>query len=447
MTGFASKIGRGLRLLALAGLGLGLAGCGVFDWFDDEEILEGERIRIRDLSARDATTVAALTAVPLPAPVRNEFWSQTNGLPSHAAGHLAGPSSLSRSWTADIGAGGGDDARITSAPVSANGVIFAMDAEATVTALDASGGSERWSTDVSPEGEDGDEGFGGGLALGEGILVVTTGFGEVLGLSPASGEIAWRRSLGAPIRAAPAVQPGIAVAVTRDNVAFGLDPASGNVLWRLQGVAAGAGLLGGASPALSGELAVVPFSSGELVGASATSGRRVWSAVLSGGRRGLARAAISDITGDPVIQGQTVVAANQSGRMVAIDGRTGARVWTRSVGAMGPIWSTGDTVYVMADDAKLMRLSLIDGQTLWETQLAAFEDPEDREDPIAYSGPVVAGSRVLVTSSDGELLSFDALTGAEVARVDIGSGSVTGAMVVGGTVYVLDDDATIHAFR
>lgn len=424
-----------------------LAGCGVFDYFDEEETLPGERIRIRELASRDAQAAATLTALPLPQATRNTFWSQTNGLPSHAAGHLAGPSGLSVAWTADAGTGSGDDGRITSAPVAANGVIFAMDAEARVVALDAGSGARRWESDVSLEGEDGEEGFGGGLALGEGVLVVTTGFGEVLGLDPSSGAVRWRQALGAPVRAAPAVVPGLAVVVTRDNTAYGVDPATGTVVWRLQGVAAGAGVLGGASPAISGALAVLPFSSGEIVGAEAASGRRVWSAVLSGGRRGLARASISDISGDPVISGSTVVAANQSGRMVAIDGRSGARLWTRTIGAFGPIWAAGDTVFVMADDGKLTRLVLANGQTLWETQLPLYEDEEDREDPVAYSGPVVAGGRVLVTSSEGDLIAFDALTGQEVGRLGLGDGSVTGPIVVDGTIYVLDDDATLYAIR
>ena len=39
---------------------------------------------------------------------------------------------------------------------------------------------------------------------------------------------------------------------------------------------------------------------------------------------GQARAAISDVTGDPVIVGPLIIAGNQSGRLLAIDGRSGA---------------------------------------------------------------------------------------------------------------------------
>ena len=67
---------------------------------------------------------------------------------------------------------------------------------------------------------------------------------------------------------------------------------------------------------------------------------------------------LSDLrSGDPVMVGPYVVAANQSGRMLAIDARNGQRVWTRNLGSVAPIWAAGDTIFLVSDDAKLMRVS------------------------------------------------------------------------------------------
>lgn len=429
-------------LLALLGLaGWSLAGCGLFD---DEETLEGERIRIRPDASITAETAPDVR--PLPPAETNAAWTQSGGNARHNLGHLAGPASLSRVWTADAGEGAGD-AAMTSRPIIADGTVYTLDARATVSAFDAGSGARRWQTSLAREGERGREGYGGGLAAEGGRLYAATGFGEILALDRASGEILWRKSFGAPFRAAPAVEDGMVVAVTRDNRAFGLEAESGSTLWRLEAAAATAGLLGGASPAITSGVALLPFASGELVAVSASSGRRLWSTVLTGGRRGLARASITDISGDPVIVGPYVIAANQAGRMAAIDGRNGQRVWSRGIGSVAPLWPAGESLFLVSDDAVLMRLSLRDGSTLWATQLPAFRDPEDREGAIAYSGPVLVGGRVLITEGRGDLIAFDGETGEEVARTGIGPGSVTGPAVANGTVYVLASDATLYAFR
>lgn len=423
--------------MAMAGL---LAGCGIFD---DEDRLEGERVPIRDPSVGGSVFTGQVP--PIPPAQTNAAWTQTNGFPSHAAGHLQGPSTLTPAWRADAGSGGNDG--ITSAPVIAGGSVFTLDASAQVTSFDAGTGSRLWRTDLTPEGEDGEDGFGGGLALDGGALFATTGFGEIVALEPGTGEERWRYRAGAPFRAAPAAAAGLIVAVTRDNRAVAVSASTGELVWRLDGISSDAGLLGGASPAISGRLAVLPFASGEIIGVDVRSGRRVWSAVLGGARRGLARSAISDVTGDPVIIGRAVVAANQAGRMVAIDGQSGQRGWTRSVGSTGPIWADGRSLFLTGDDGSLMRLALNGGQTIWQVDLPAFEDEEDRQDPIAYSGPVLVGGRLLVTDTLGNLMAFDPMSGAELERISLSDGSTTGAAVAGGTVFVLSNDGTLQAFR
>ena len=434
---------RSPSILALVvALAAGMSGCGLFS---DDEILEGDRIPLRTETVAATSTDAGST--PLPDAQTNSDWTQTNGVATHNLGHLAGPVSLSQVWSTNAGRGTSDRAAITSAPIVLGGTIYALDAEAIMSAYSAGSGGRNWQVDLSPVSEKGQEGFGGGLAADGDRIFAATGFGEIVAVSAASGEILWRQSFGAPFRSAPAAANGLVVAVTRDNRAVGLDAADGRVRWRLPAASSDAGLLGGASPAIAGRLVVLPFASGELVGVEGRSGRRIWSAVLSGGRRGLARAAITDVTGDPVIVGPFIIAANQSGRMLAIDGRAGRRVWTRNIGSPGPIWAAGDSIFLVSDDAQVMRISARDGRTMWSVQLPEYKDEEDREDVIYYSGPVLVSGRLLVTDSLGNLRSFDALSGIEGTGARIDGGSLTGPVVANGTVYVLSDKGTLQAFR
>lgn len=434
---------KAIRLAIVLAVAAPFAACGLFD---NEEPLSGERIRIRD-QMQHPEAERMTSGEPIPEATANAEWTQTNGDATHASGHLAGPSSPSLAWRADAGSGGGSGARITGAPIVVGGKVFTLDAAAQLTAFDAGSGARAWRTSLAPKGESGSDGFGGGLASDGSMIYATTGFGEILAVNPGSGEVSWRHKARAPFRAAPAVANGIVVAVTRGNRAIALSANTGEQLWRLDGMDAATGLLGGASPALAGDLAVLPFASGEVVGAQLSTGRTVWSAVLGSARRGLARSAISDITGDPVIAGRAVIAGNQSGRTIAIDGQSGARGWTRSIGAVGPIWAAGSSIYMVTDASMLVRLSLQDGQTIWQTELPAFTNPGKRKGPIAYSGPVLVGGQVLITDSTGKMQSFDPATGEPGAVTKLAAGTITGPVAANRTIYVLSENGALQAFR
>lgn len=434
------------RAVGPIAVALALTGCSLFE--EPEVILPGDRTPVRAASpdALASPDRAAQIAGLGPATALAE-WPQGNGVASRAPGHIAGPASLREVWRADVGAGSRGSARITAAPVVAGGRAYVLDAASGVTAVDAQTGRRLWTADLAPEGESGADGFGGGLAVAEGRLLATTGFGDVVALGVGDGAELWRRNLGAPLRAAPAVDSGRVIAVTRDNTGFALDAATGDVLWRVLGARGGAGFLGGASPAVSGDLAVLPFTSGEIAAVRASSGRRVWSDALTGGRRGSASADISDISGDPVIAGAAVIASNYAGQMVAIDGRNGQRGWLRPIGSASPVWTAGATAFVVSRDGQVLRLAGATGETLWATDLPLYGDPEDREDVITYRGPVVADGKVYVASSRDGLIVFDAQTGAEVSRVAISGGVGVGPVIAGGTLYLLSDNGVLHALR
>ena len=150
------------------------------------------------------------------------------------------------------------------------------------------------------------------MAAVNGVLYVTTGFGEVFALDPRTGGTIWKRTLDASIQAPPLVYDGRVVAVQRDDIAVAMDARSGETLWTTQG-AGGTGLMGGASPAGNGPLVIVPFSSGELLGVLGRNGTTIWGTAITGGRRALARNRINDVTGDPVIVGDTSMPRTRAG--------------------------------------------------------------------------------------------------------------------------------------
>ncbi|MBP7000601.1 PQQ-like beta-propeller repeat protein [Amaricoccus sp.] len=425
---------RALVLLAAAGA---LAACQ-----GRETPLPGERIAVRP----DTTPVLTEAArpLPLPPPVVNADWSHRNGAARGRFVHLAFSADPRLIWSADLGEGDARRRRIITAPIVAGGLVFAMDAAAQLSAFSTSG-ELVWRRSVAAEGQRADSGTGGGMAVDNGVLYVTTGFGQVLALDPRTGGERWRVTLDAPVRAAPAVEDGRVFVVARNDSAYALSAADGSILWRVQG-AGGPGVLGGATPAVDGPLVVIPFASGEVLGVLARSGLQVWGTAVTGGRRELVRNRISDITGDPVIDGDTVFASNQSGRSISLDRVTGERNWTIAEGSYGPAWPVGGSVFLLSDEGALVRIDAATGATIWTTQLPLYYN-EKRKEAIVHYGPVLAGGRLWAAGSDGLLRAFSPNDGTLLATVELPGGAAAGPAIARGVMYVVTRDGRLLAFQ
>lgn len=420
-----------------------VSGCGV--WFgEDETPLAGDRIALRTAPEQRLSEAGRVAAVPGARQVG--AWPQAGGDPTRTVGNASGAISLRRLWSVSVGDGSDSESRVTAAPVASGQAVYALDAASQVTAV-SHDGKRLWRTELTPEDEDGRDGFGGGMAVAGGMLIVGTGFGEVLGLDAGSGAIKWRQPTGSPVRSAPALREGLAVFVTRDGAVIAYDYANGTEAWRSYGLEGRAGMLGGAGPAISGEVVAAPFASGDVAIFRLSDGRRGWSEPLGASMRGAALALISDISSAPVMNEGVIYAGGISGRIIALEIPTGRRVWARDIGSYNPVWVAGSVVYVMSQDARILALDSQTGDTIWQTQLPQFEDPEDREDAFAYGGPIMVGGKLLVTSSGGELYRIDAASGAVETKVGIGGGSSIAPIFANGRLYVLDEDADLHAFQ
>lgn len=434
--------------VALAGL-LSLAACG-----RDEVILPGERLDLRGgltpgaaaIPAEDDTPVSRAFAPPPPVNVNN--WTHRAGNPEHSISHVALSASPSRVWSSNIGQGNTRKHRITADPIVADGRVYTIDSQSKVTATSLDGRTV-WTRSLVPASDREGDASGGGIAYSGGTVFATTGFGEVHALEGGTGAEQWVQKLDAPATASPTVSGGLVYVISRDNIAWAIDSSNGRVRWNIPGTPSVSGTIGGAGPAITDTMAIFPFASGEIVAALRQGGVRMWAATVAGGRKGRAYANVTDIVADPVIANGVLYTGNQSGRAVALDLETGNRMWTADDGAYGPVWVAGDSVFLLSDEAELVRLDALTGETIWSKELPYFRRNRvnKRKAIYAYFGPVLAGGNLWVASDKGTLTGYDPATGAERLVLDVPGGAATNLAVAGGTMYVVSDNGQLHAFR
>ncbi|MFY7836176.1 MAG: PQQ-binding-like beta-propeller repeat protein [Novosphingobium sp.] len=441
---------RRASLASVLVLALALGGCGIFGGKDKAKTTPTVGQRQPILSKIEAGTKVddsiGLITVVLPAPEVNADFPQGGGNASKSYGHAFIGDSPQRAWTASI-RGSSATQRLAASPVVGGGKLYAMDTEGTVHAFDATTGSRAWETSVRAEKSNASSTFGGGASFDDGVVYVTNGVGEVAALDAANGSIKWRVKPAGPLRGSPTVAFGQVMVMTQDNQIVTLNAADGAVLWNENASVGQTNVFGVASPAAGQGTIVAGYSSGELVAYRYENGRQLWADALARTSIATSVSTLTDIDADPIIENGRVYALGQGGRMAAYELVTGQRIWELNLAGISTPAIAGDWIFALTDEAKLLCIAKSNGKVRWMTQLQRFKNEKKKKNPILWTGPVLAGNRLWVANSRGEVMTASITDGTTSAFTELGSGVSLAPVIANQTLYILDDGGKISAFR
>lgn len=440
---------RNALVLATTAVALALLpGCGVFKKTGKKPATMGERISVLDYE-KQVQPEAELQGVEvvLPGQQVNASWSQPAGNASGSMGHLMLSEQPSRVWSVQIGKGSDSTRKLNASPVIADNRLFTMDTEAQISAFDATEGRLIWRKTIGLEGEGSRPAFGGGVSVIDGRVIATTGFGLVVAFDAGTGTELWRVRMPTPLRASPGGDEGRVFVVSQDGQLTALAEDTGAQLWDATATVEPAAILGPGAPAVSLGTVVAGFPSGELFALRVENGRTVWQDQLSRTGRTTALGALSGIVASPVIDRGRVFAISHGGRMAALELATGQRIWERDFAGVNAPWPAGDWVFAVTVESELVALTRTDGKIRWVSDLGQWKNPKKKKGAIQWSGPVLAGGRLILVSSDGQMAYVSPADGSVQASVKLGSGAYLPPVVANGMLYVLTDDGKLSAYR
>lgn len=432
-------------------LALPLAGCGAFKGKGGPRTpTVGERVSIlsNDNSIKVDPTTAEI-AVVLPDPVLNADWAQSGGNASKSMGHPALGAARTKAWEASI-AGSTKKQRLAAAPVISNNRLFAVDTDAVVSAFAADTGAKLWSVSIGSTGKDFENSlFGGGASVDGNVVYATSGVGDVAALNAEDGKLLWKVKPAGPLRGAPTVAFGGVYVITQDNQIFALNAGDGAVQWQATASLEPGSVFGAASPAAGQGTIVAGFSSGEVQAYRYENGRDLWEDALARTSMALSVSTLTDVDADPVIDRGRVFALGQGGRMASYDLLTGQRIWEISIAGISTPYVVGEWVYAMTDDGKLLCVARGSGKVRWIQQLARYriETEKKKKDPIRWTGPILAGGRLIAVNSEGQLVEFSPTDGSTLATTEFKSPLSQPPVVANNRLYILADDGTITAWQ
>jgi len=431
---------------ALAAL-MALGACGVFKSAPKKTPTVGNRVPILvSETGVEADKTIADVQVTLPAPETNTEWAQPGGNASKSMGQLALGEQPTRLWDATINGGSARDP-LGAPPVVAEGKLFAVDAGGNLVAMNADTGAKLWSTPITEGDENRLARFGGGASYDSGTVYATDGLGDVVAANVADGKVLWRAKPGGPLRGSPTIANGNVYVLTQDNQLYAINQADGKIVWAGQGTLETQGVFGVAAPAASQGTVVAGFSSGELNAYRYENGRMLWQDALSRTSISTSVSTLSDIDAAPVIDQGRVYALGQGGRMVALELSTGQRLWEQNFAGLSTPWIAGEWIFIVTDDARLVALARASGKARWIAQLQRFHKAKKKTGAITWFGPVLAGNRLILTNSEGQIVYANPGDGTVEATVETKTPFALPPIVANGTLYVLDQKGRIAAYK
>lgn len=436
-------------IVAVLALPVLLAGC-IGQTFDSigsvnpfrskEDVLAGERKPVVptavDEQASGSPAIGAAVAM-------NE-WTQPGGNPSNSPGHvsLAGGNGATAWRARGVAESGRRSVRSAAPPLVVGGRVFIYSADATVSSLSA-GGGKQWSVSLKPEKENSAAG-GGGIAYSGNAIIAATGYGDIVALDPSNGARLWTYDMEASARSAPTAAGGKVFVVSVTNVLHAVNIADGSQAWIAPGVAETASVLSAASPAVSGNTVVVPFSSGEIAAFDADDGELKWVDAVVRSSRTLAVSGLTDVAASPVIVDGVVYATGIAGRTIAVKLSNGDRLWEQNVGsAYTPIVS-GNAIFLVDLEDNVIALERSTGKTFWRVALPVVRKKKFFS---VWAGPALAGNVLWLVSNDGNIASLDPGTGNLLNNRPLGAKAYSKPTAAAGQLFVIAGDGSLIAMR
>ncbi|MEZ5947101.1 MAG: PQQ-binding-like beta-propeller repeat protein [Hyphomonas sp.] len=442
-------------LLAGAAMALfGLTACSSLPDFSNRKKKEAEEAdkagRITMVLSEDSIEAdpgLATEEIVLPDAVAIDAWTEAGANAAKVVGHVAAAPEFKVAWRTGVGKGSDKKSALSTPPVASSTTVYTLDASQTIVATDLANGRQVWKKTLKGLTKRDKSGLGGGLALDGDTLIVASGYGYVAALDASNGAEKWQHRLDGPMTGAPTIKEGRIFVVSNNNEIYALNFETGETEWSDQAISETARVLGSPSPAAVEDFIIVPYSSGEVIAYLASNGRRLWSDAISQAGRFTPISEINDIGSRPVLAGGLVFASSQSGITIAIDGRSGGRVWTQPIGSVQAPALTGKEMFVIGTDGKLACLNSATGNAYWVVQLRQYEKEKKKKKRISYSGPLVASGRIIVASSTGELLAFSPQTGEQVGSLKLKDKIYLEPIAVQDKILLLTDDAKLIAIK
>jgi outer membrane protein assembly factor BamB len=320
---------------------------------------------------------------------------------------LTNPQGVRVLWNASIGRA---DAFVFS-PALAGDSVYAAARDGTVARLDAKTGRALWRASTGAR-------LSAGVGTDGRLVAVASDEGDVFALDAENGALRWRTRVSSEVLAAPRVGEGLVLVRSADSRLFAFGVEDGKRRWVYQRAATSLVVRSPAGVTLHRGSAYAGFAGGKLVAVALANGGLRWEATVALPKGATELERITDIVGEPAVQGREVCAAAFQGRVACYDAQTGNQLWARDMSTLTGVAFDSRYAYLSDDRGAVHALDRSNGRSVWK---------QDRLAHRQLSLPLPLGAEIAVGDLEGYVHFLARESGAFIARLATDGSAIRGA--------------------
>jgi len=352
-------------------------------------------MRRRFLALLAAAGLSACSSMPSVSP--GDWFGGSSGPKPAELPALTNPQLVKVLWSAHVGAAEG----FFFSPALAGDAVFAAARDGTVTRLDAVSGQAKWRVSVGKR-------ISSGVGSDGTLVVVAADDGEVFALDAQGGVVKWRTRVSSEVLAQPKLSEGLVLVRSADSRIFAFGVEDGKRRWVYQRPASALIVRSPVGVTAFQGSVYAGFSGGKLVAISLDNGAPRWEATVALPKGATELERVTDIVGDPSVQGREVCAAAYQGRVACYDAQNGNQVWSRQMSTLTGVSFDARYAFVSDDKGAVHALDRANGRSVWKQDRLAFRQ---------LTLPLPLGTEVAAGDVQGYVHFLARESGAFIARL------------------------------
>jgi outer membrane protein assembly factor BamB len=312
-----------------------------------------------------------------------------------------------------------------------SGNMIIADPKGNITSSNPQSGKINWKTNLDRE-------LAAGVASGYGKLIVSDVNGFVIAIDFETQDIIWEKNIGGEVLSNTLVSASLILVKNSVGELVALSPSSGEKKWSFRSQLPALTVRGTGEPIIENGIVFSSFDNGRLGAFQLDTGFFLWDAPISFVEGSSELENLIDGDSAPILVKQLIFATNYQGNLTAFDIAQKRPVWSANASSFHSPVVANNMIMVIQDDGSILSFSLTNLSPSWIS-----EEYLRRE----LSNGAAYKNMMLVGDLEGYVHVINPLTGITLGRKKVSRNPIMSIVTFREFAYVIDQESNIVAIK